>query len=136
MFFVDFRPPNYLTSIASIEIEDFDPRKAFLTMEVKVLPVPMLPATGKVMPQFPIRLAPETRAKLQQEEAKWDASADHCTLWRLSKALPTPIAVRQIVADIVEHALESHGRATELAELSSEFLKADYISLRTEEIIN
>lgn len=25
MFFVDFRP-NYLTSIASIEVEDFDPK--------------------------------------------------------------------------------------------------------------
>jgi len=99
MFFVDFRPPNYLTSIASIEVEDFDPRKAFLTMEVKVLPVPMLPATGKVMPQLPIRLAPETRAKLQQEEAKWDASADHCTLWRLSKALPTPIGSHTLKKD-------------------------------------
>jgi hypothetical protein len=75
MLYIDFRPADYLTSIASSYISDFDPRKAFLTMRVDVLAVPVLLATGEVMPDGPVRPAPETRAVLQQEKAKWDASA-------------------------------------------------------------
>ena len=75
MLSVDLRPADYLTSIASIHVADFDPRKAFLTMTVNVLTVPVLPATGEVVADSPIRPTPETRAILQQEKAKWDASA-------------------------------------------------------------
>ncbi|KAK4033538.1 hypothetical protein C8A01DRAFT_19539 [Parachaetomium inaequale] len=72
---VDFRPADQLTSISSIHVTDFNPSKAFLTITVNVLPVPVLPATGEVVPLSPVRLAPETRAILQQEKVKWDASA-------------------------------------------------------------
>ncbi|KAL2127848.1 hypothetical protein VTI74DRAFT_10087 [Chaetomium olivicolor] len=75
MLSVDLRPGDRLTSIASIHVADFNPREAFLTMTVKVLPVPVLPATGEVVPQAPVRPAPETRAILQQEKAKWNAGA-------------------------------------------------------------
>ncbi|KAH6857110.1 hypothetical protein B0I37DRAFT_369191 [Chaetomium sp. MPI-CAGE-AT-0009] len=74
---IDFRPVDRLTTIASNYISDFDPRQAFLAMTVHVHIVPVLLATGEVVPDpsAPIRPAPETRAVLQQEKAKWDASA-------------------------------------------------------------
>ncbi|KAK3301865.1 uncharacterized protein B0T15DRAFT_563544 [Chaetomium strumarium] len=75
MLSIDFRPIDHLTSIASVFVSDFDLRKAFLTMTVNVLAVPVLPDTGEVVPDAPIRPASETRAVLQQEKAKWDASA-------------------------------------------------------------
>ncbi len=75
MLSIDFRPADYLTSIGTFYLSEFDPRKAFLTMTVDVLTVPVLPATGEVVPNRPVRPAPETRAILQQEKAKWDASA-------------------------------------------------------------
>jgi hypothetical protein len=75
MLLVDFRPVDHLISIASIHVADFDPRKAFLTMTVEIETVPVLPATGEVVPQFSVLPEPETRAILQQEKAKWDASA-------------------------------------------------------------
>ena len=73
MLFVEFRPADHLTSMASTDVDDFDPSRAFLTMTVRAEPVPVLPATGEVVPQSPVRPAPETRAILQQEKAKWDA---------------------------------------------------------------
>jgi hypothetical protein len=75
MLSVEFRPADHLTSIASIQVADFNARDAYLAMTVIVLPVPVLLATGEVVPQSPIRPAPETRAILQREKAKWDASA-------------------------------------------------------------
>jgi hypothetical protein len=75
MLSIDLRPADHLTSIASIYVSDFDPRKAFLTMTVNVLTVPVLLATGEVVLDTPVRPARETRAVLQQEKAKWDASA-------------------------------------------------------------
>ncbi|KAK4154071.1 hypothetical protein C8A00DRAFT_33174 [Chaetomidium leptoderma] len=75
MLSIDLRPADHLTSIASIHVSDFDPREAFLTMTVNVLTVPVLPATGEVVLDTPIRPAPETRAILQQEKAKWDVGA-------------------------------------------------------------
>ena len=75
MLSIDFRPPDLLTSIASNYVSEFDPRTAFLTMTVSVLTVPVLLPTGEVPPDPPILPAPETRAILQQQKAKWDASA-------------------------------------------------------------
>ena len=75
MLSIEFRPVDRLTSIGSFDLSEFDPRKAFLTMTVDVLTVPVLPATGEVVLDRPVRPAPETRAILQQEKAKWDASA-------------------------------------------------------------
>ena len=77
MLSVDFWPADHLTSVASIYASEFDPRKAFLAMTVDVLAVPVLPATGEVVLDIdtPIRPEPETRAILQQEKIKWDASA-------------------------------------------------------------
>lgn len=75
MFCVDFRPADHLTSIAAIHIEDFNPAEAFLTMKVTPLSVPVMLDTGEVVPQSPTRPASETHATLQQEKAKWDASA-------------------------------------------------------------
>ncbi|KAK3291385.1 uncharacterized protein B0H64DRAFT_47656 [Chaetomium fimeti] len=75
MLSIDLRPVDHLTSTAFHYITDFDPRKAFLAINANVLTVPVLLATGEVVPEAPIRPAPETRAILQQEKAKWDASA-------------------------------------------------------------
>ncbi|KAK4096253.1 hypothetical protein N658DRAFT_46258 [Parathielavia hyrcaniae] len=78
MLDIDFRPIDRLTSIASAYLSEFDLGKAFLTMTVSVLPVPVRPATGEVVPDpadDPVRPASETRAVLQQEKEKWDASA-------------------------------------------------------------
>ncbi|KAK3904515.1 hypothetical protein C8A05DRAFT_13611 [Staphylotrichum tortipilum] len=80
MLSIDFRTAGHLTSIASIYVTDFDPRKAFLPMTVNVLTVPVLPATGEAVPDTSVRPASETRAVLQQEKAKWDASAACCEL--------------------------------------------------------
>jgi hypothetical protein len=75
MLSIDFHPPDLLTSIASNYLSEFDPRTAFLTMTVRVQTVPVLLTTGEVPPEPPLLPAPETRAILQQQKAKWDASA-------------------------------------------------------------
>lgn len=75
MLSIDLRPIDYLTSIASPYVSEFDLRKAFLTIRVNILTVPVLLATGEVVPDTSIRPVSETRAVLQQEKAKWDASA-------------------------------------------------------------
>lgn len=75
ILYIDLRPADYLTSIASAYVSNFDPRRAFLTMTVDVRTVPVLLATGQVPIDTPIRPAPEIRATLQQEKTKWDAGA-------------------------------------------------------------
>jgi hypothetical protein len=75
MLWIDFWPADHFTSIASVHVDDFSLSEAFLAMTMKVVPVPVLPATGEVVAQYPLRPAAETRAILQQEKAKWDASA-------------------------------------------------------------
>jgi hypothetical protein len=93
MLSIDLRPIDHLTSIASLYVSGFDLRKAFLPITVNVLTVPVLPATGEVVPDTSIRPASETRAVLQQEKAKWDASA----------ACRELIATLQVVADARLH---------------------------------
>ncbi|KAH6853282.1 hypothetical protein B0I37DRAFT_358904 [Chaetomium sp. MPI-CAGE-AT-0009] len=74
--FIDLRPADHLTSLSLINVYDFDPAKAFLTMTVQAVTVPVLPTTGQVLlPSPPARPVPETRATLQQEKARWDAGA-------------------------------------------------------------
>ena len=75
MLSVDLRPVDYLTSIASIYASQFDPRTAFLPMTVNLDTIPVLPATGEAVFDIPVRPESETRAILQQEKARWDASA-------------------------------------------------------------
>ncbi|KAL2192744.1 hypothetical protein P885DRAFT_46942 [Corynascus similis CBS 632.67] len=89
MLSIDLRPIDHLTSTASHFVSDFDLRTAFLTMTVNVLTVPVLLATGEVVPDTSVRPASETRAVLQQEKAKWDASA----------ACRELMATLQVVAD-------------------------------------
>ena len=77
---IELRPADYLTSLSFVHIVDFDPDTAFLTMRVHAVPTRMIPATGEIIPFSPdeavtIRPAPEIRATLQQEIAKWNASA-------------------------------------------------------------
>ena len=122
MLSIDLRPIDHLTSIASFYVSDFDLRKAFLTMTVNVLTVPVLPATGEVVPETAVRPASETRAVLQQEKAKWDASAacrelmatlqvlaDACRLPHVDKvvafACHRPSVVERAERVAAEHAL-------------------------------
>jgi len=89
MLSIDLQPIDHLTSIASVHVSNFDPRRAFLTMTVDVLTVPVQLATGEVVPDTSIRPASETLAVLEQEKAKWDASA----------ACRELIATLQVLAD-------------------------------------
>ena len=77
MLNVEFRPVDRLTSIAAMHADKFDPHKAFLSMVVQVETAHLLPLTGEAVPMYPLNPAPETRAILHQQKAKWDAS-DAC----------------------------------------------------------
>lgn len=77
---IELRPADYLTSLAFVDILDFDPATAFLTIRVHPVSTRLIPATGQVIPFTPeeaviVRPAPEVRATLQQGIAKWNASA-------------------------------------------------------------
>ena len=71
---IDFRPADHLTSIAARPADEFEPERAFLSMVIEAVTIPVRSVTGEPVFLYPINTAAETRAILQRQKVKWDAS--------------------------------------------------------------